>query len=123
MPIPFDLANQQPTQEPSAPRRLSSWLEEKFGIVGQPLGQAAGNLAGGIARYVAPSQEDAWRQGVSEAVASLPRTFAEAAPFMMRRAPVLRAAGLADVALRSFAGTPPEATAPQKLGATALNTA
>jgi len=134
MPTPFPLTNQQSTQmstplqdvqtPQSAPRRLSSWLDSIFQPVGQAVAPLAQDVAGGITHFVAPSHEPAVRQAVGSAVSGLPRTFAEAAPFMLKNAPgPLKALGLADVALRSFAGTPPEASAGQKLGATALETA
>lgn len=116
---PFDLSNQGQVTDPvtTQAKRASSWLDQFFAPVGQPLGAWAGGLS---RRLGAP---EGFTTGVQTAVEGLPRTFAEAAPSMIKGAPSwLKLAGLADVGLRSFADQPADKPLLNRLGASALET-
>src|ERR1035441_2578286 len=119
----FPLANQPTDAQPkSAARKYSGFMDQVFAPVGEAVAKPAAAVAGGLARFVAPSHEQDWSEGVHAGVMGLPRTLADWGPLAMRRAPgPLKALGLADAALRSWSETPESATAPQKLGATALS--
>lgn len=124
MPEPFPLATQGEVTDPyqSFPKKASSWIDQFFAPVGEPLGRMAGAVGAGAARMFAPQYEQQWRTGAEAAGRALPRTAAEA--FLTSRAkPLAKLAGFGDVALQSYAGQPEIATLPQKLGATALQTA
>lgn len=122
---PFELANQGQVTDPitSHAKAASSWLDEFFAPVGQPLGRLAKGATEALVRPFSPTLAPRAGLGAQQAAEQLPRTFAEAAPWLMRSAPgPLKALSLLDVPLRSFADQPAATSMGSRLTSTALET-